>query len=168
MRKLGIAVGCIVFTFCALTHAADEEEYYTWVDENGITNYAERNPQGYNARFVTGDEQRFGYNARRGAEEFEPTPSVENNANNAAPEEDQDQDQDQDIDIAAERERIDNEIAAAKKSNCNIGKRNLAQLESYDRIKVKDDDGSVRILSNEEKEKKVSAAKTTIRENCSG
>jgi hypothetical protein len=32
------------------THAA--QEYYTWIDENGVKNYAQRNPRGYKARRV--------------------------------------------------------------------------------------------------------------------
>jgi hypothetical protein len=55
----------------------------------------------------------------------------------------------------------------AKKSNCNIGKLNLAQLQNYHRIKVQGDDGQVRVLSDEEKQSRVDKAKTTIRENCS-
>ena len=33
------------------THAA--QDYYTWIDENGVKNYAQRNPRGYKARRVS-------------------------------------------------------------------------------------------------------------------
>ncbi|HAK52927.1 MAG TPA: hypothetical protein DCM54_13640 [Gammaproteobacteria bacterium] len=34
-------------------------EYYTWVDENGVTNYSQRSPEGYSAEHIT-ESQRFG------------------------------------------------------------------------------------------------------------
>lgn len=33
------------------THAA--QDYYTWIDENGVKNYSQRNPRGYKARRVS-------------------------------------------------------------------------------------------------------------------
>ena len=53
--------------------ATAAEEYYTWVDENGVVNYAERNPQGYDARHVTPNEARFGRKIRP---QFAPQPEA--------------------------------------------------------------------------------------------
>ena len=38
----------ILFVICGFlaSPVIGEAEYYTWVDENGVTNYAERNPRG--------------------------------------------------------------------------------------------------------------------------
>ena len=75
---------------------------------------------------------------------------------------------DLDTQIAIEKARIDQEISQAKKSNCAIGKRNLVQLEAYARIKIKDDDGTERTLTDSEKASRIAEANQTIRENCRG
>ena len=157
MRKLestASLMGLLVLFFTSISHA--EDEYYTWIDEDGVVNYSERNPQGFDARFVTRG-QRFGYQADDPPEQEPPkqtaTPAVE-------------EERDIDAEIATQKARIDKEIAAAKKSNCNIGKLNLAQLQNYNRIKVEGDDGQIRVLSEEEKQSKIDKAKTTISENC--
>jgi hypothetical protein len=164
MGKLEFTASLILIAALTVSSAASaEEEYYTWVDENGITNYAERNPSGYEARFVTREQQRFGYRTKEnkpeapGAEDAQGTAGATADANS-----------DIDAEIAEEKNRIDQEIAAAKKSNCNIGKLNLAQLSNYNRIKVKDDEGEVRILSDEEKQGRIDRAQATIAENCGG
>ena len=59
MGKLEFAVGLFCAVLLALPVLA-EEDYYTWIDENGVVNYSERNPQGYNAQYVR-REARFGY-----------------------------------------------------------------------------------------------------------
>ena len=158
MRKLESTAGLIglLILVCATTSNA-EDEYYTWVDEDGVVNYSEHNPQGFDARFIT-SSQRFGYQSDEPLEQEAP----EQTAAPAA-----DEERDIDVEIATQKARIDKEIAAAKKSNCNIGKLNLAQLQNYNRIKVQDDDGQVRVLSEEEKQSRIDRAKTTISENCS-
>ena len=162
MRKLESTAGLIglLILVCAATSNA-EDEYYTWVDEDGVVNYSEHNPQGFDARFIT-RSQRFGYQSEEplGQEAPEQT-ATRRTAAPAAENE-----RDIDVEIATQKARIDKEIAAAKKSNCNIGKLNLAQLQNYHRVKVQDDDGQVRVLSEEEKQSKIDRAKTTISENC--
>ena len=157
MRKLestASLMGLLVLFFTSISHA--EDEYYTWIDEDGVVNYSERNPQGFDARFITRGH-RFGYQTDDPPEQKPPAqtakPAVE-------------EERDIDAEIATQKARIDKEIAAAKKSNCNIGKLNLAQLQNYNRIKVEDDDGQIRVLSEEEKQSKIDKAKTTISENC--
>ena len=161
MGKLETAagfIGLLIMMFCQLTLA--ETEYYTWIDENGVVNYAEHNPQGYEALFVTSD-QRFGLR-----NPLKPTleSPLETTDTTAAAIEDEDE-VDIDVQISRERARIDKEIAKAKRSNCNIGKLNLAQLENYNRIKIKDDSGAIRVLSADEKASRISKARETIREN---
>ncbi len=151
------------------TPAYGETEYYTWVDENGVTNYAQKNPTGYEAEHIT-SQARFGYSRYRQAQEESEEPADDStsddgaNADNVAPA----GDPNAEGFIAKERARIDAEIAKAKSTNCGIGKRNLAQLEAYARIKVRGDDGGVTILSDAEKAAKIADAKKTIKENCTG
>ena len=147
-------IGLLILVSAATSNA--EDDYYTWVDGDGVVNYSEHNPQGFDARFIT-RSQRFGYQSDEPLEQEAPEQAA-----TAAEEE-----RDIDVEIATQKARIDKEIAAAKKSNCNIGKLNLAQLQNYNRIKVQDDDGQIRVLTEEEKQSRIDKAKTTIRENCS-
>ena len=157
MTKLESTAGLIgLLILVSATTSNAEDEYYTWVDGDGVVNYSEHNPQGFDARFIT-RSQRFGYQSDEPLEQEAPEQAA-----TAAEEE-----RDIDVEIATQRARIDKEIDAAKKSNCNIGKLNLAQLQNYNRIKVQGDDGQVRVLSAEEKQSRIDRAKTTIRENCS-
>jgi len=162
MRKLESTAGLmsiLVLLYASTSNA--EDDYYTWIDENGVVNYSEHDPQGFDARFVS-RSHRFGYQSDEPLEQETPEQSATQGTAAPAPEEERDID----TEIAIQKARIDKEIAAAKKSNCNIGKLNLAQLENYNRIKVEDEDGQIRVLSEEEKQSRVDKAKTTISENC--
>ena len=163
MRKLESTAGLVALLILLFSATSNAAEYYTWVDENGVVNYAEHNPQGYSAQHVSAS-QRFGYAGDAQNNPSETPPQVED----AASDPDQLDDKAIDAQIADEKARIDKEIASAKKSNCAIGKRNLAQLQAYARIKVKDDDGTERLLTDSEKNTRISKAKQTISENCTG
>ncbi len=153
-------IGLLILLYATTSNA--EDEYYTWIDEDGVVNYSEHNPQGFDARFIT-SSQRFGYQSDEPLEQEAPEQTATQQTAAPAAEEERDID----VEIATQRARIDKEIATAKKSNCNIGKLNLAQLQNYNRIKVQDDDGQIRVLTEEEKQSRIDKAKTTIRENCS-
>lgn len=57
-------------------------------------------------------------------------------------------------------------MAKVKQDNCRIGTQNLARLESYSRIKVRDDNGEERFLDYEEKAQRTDEARALIRDNC--
>ena len=132
--------------------------YYTWVDENGITNFSERDPKEYNATFVS-SEARFGIQQRRQAAPQSPA----SYGSKGLPEDTKTSEDEQ---IGAEQELVRQQIAKAKQSNCEVGKRNLAKLQAFARIRVKDDEGKETMLSDEEKQQRMEQARITIRENC--
>lgn len=140
-----------------------------WVDENGVTNYSERNPQGYDAMHVT-RSLRFGEQLRAPEEEDEMTrrPSGSRPGANAPAEAVQPSEPDPGALIDNERAAIAAQIAATKRQNCEIGKRNLASLEAFARIRVSDGNGGERVLTDAEKADRIEAARQTIRENCTG
>jgi hypothetical protein len=155
---------CIAITFslCALTTSLDaKEDYYTWVDENGITNYAERNPQGYKARHVS-TIRRFGEQVAPKAGKTSKIPDSPRGTSEGTTE------ANPDYAIAKERALLAAEIASEKKSNCRIGKNNLAKLEMFSRVRISDEKGQNRTLSPEEKSLKEDDARNIIRENCPG
>ncbi|MFT5562180.1 MAG: hypothetical protein ACJAYE_003151 [Candidatus Azotimanducaceae bacterium] len=151
-----IVIPALITGACAVTATA-EEEYYTWVDENGITNYSERNPEGVNATFVSRN-QAFG---RRAAEEGRPKPQAQLPQNDTPV-------VDPDALVNEQAAAIAAEISEIKRKNCEIGKSNLAQIKAFSRIRISDEQGENRILTDEEKEARGDKARGTIRENCTG
>ncbi|MBL4682759.1 MAG: DUF4124 domain-containing protein [Pseudomonadales bacterium] len=144
----------MTLTFSAYTVLA-AEDYYTWVDENGVTNYAEKNPLGYQARFVS-KSRTFGQRIATPTPALPNIPDEPSSVNEVNP----------DAAIAEERAVIAAEIATAKKSNCSIGKKNLARLEMFSRVRVTDQNGQTRILTTEEKSAKENEARQIIKDNC--
>jgi hypothetical protein len=134
--------------------ALGETDYYTWVDENGVTNYAEKKPAGYQYRYVT-SSNRFGYR----------------NTSNAEPEDfDEPAEQQAVVDpdevIAEERAKFEAALAEEKRFNCDIGKKNLTRLETFARIRIKDDDEVERLMTSDEIDLKKIESRTLIKENC--
>ncbi len=134
--------------------ALSESDYYTWVDENGITNYAERKPDNYQARYVT-RAHRFGYR------EPDEQDTAETQQEAEEPEE-----VDPDKIIAAERAKFEAELAEEKRFNCDVGKKNLTRLETFARIRIKDENGNERIMTREEMDAKEAESRQLIRDNC--
>ncbi len=158
--KVFKAGAIVTFAALSLNAVTQEAEYYTWVDENGITNYAERNPEGINAVFV-GKNRAFG---RPGQQTFpNETPSTPDASPNSPP-----PTIDPDQLVEENAAALAAEVAETKRRNCDIGKNNLAQIRAFARIRVSDELGENRILTDAEKEAKAEQARQVIRENCSG
>jgi len=141
-----------------------EDAYYTWVDENGVTNYSQRDPKNKEAIYITRSAVRFGRRSlsEPAPEDSDQAPTADENTADgeagAGPE----------AQMQQERDEVQKEIARIKASNCEIGKRNLAKLEAYARIRVTDDAGAESVLSEEDKQSRVDQAKNTLSENCTG
>jgi hypothetical protein len=165
LRTKNSARSCLaglILGICAASVTAQEAEYYTWVDENGVTNYAERNPEGINATFV-GRGRAFG---RPGSlfESGEPAgavPAVTESGEEATA-------IDPDLLVEESAAALAAQLAEQKRANCEAGKNNLAQLRAFARIRVSDELGENRILTDEEKAERTEQARQVIRDNCSG
>lgn len=161
-----ILVAFMVTAVITAQVALSEEEYYTWVDENGVTNYAERNPEGIDATYVT-SSRAFGQRAvpandrandRRPQGNSASPDTTATNSNGPDP----------DALVDEQAAAMAAELASIKRKNCEIGKNNLAQLKAFARLRVTDENGENRILTDEEKEARSETARQTIRDNCTG
>ncbi len=159
MRNL-IPYLLVLFVIALPSQAA---EYYTWIDENGVTNYSERNPNGYDAEHIT-KTRRFGERVLPRSDP-QPTNAPATGTNSSTTGQ---AGADPDAVIEKERAALAAEIAETKRKNCNIGKQNLAQLEAFARIRVSDEKGENRIITDDEKATRVTEARQVIRENCTG
>jgi len=142
------------------------EDYYIWVDENGVTNYSQRDSKEYHAQHVT-QANRPDLNRGRpqAATRLAPAAPAETTAaTTAAPAEEIDPD----ALVAEQAAALASELAEARRTNCEAGKQNLAQLQAFRRVRVTDDKGVNRILTEAEKAEKTDSARQLVRENCSG
>ena len=142
----------------ASVHSA---EYYTWVDENGVTNYSQRKPPDLETTHVT-PTYTFGTSRARPEPEPEVT-TPDSSAITSGGEE-----IDPDALVAEEREKYEAELAEERKVNCDLGKQNLARLQTYARIRVRGDDGSMRYLTDSEMQQKKKESREAIKIHCRG
>ena len=152
MINTWIYLGLMLILLVPIT-ALPAEGYYTWVDDNGVTHYSEYKPNDYPAKRID-DTPVFG--RKKLIAPDTPGPVV-NPAKQAI---------DPDRLVAAERDRLQAKIMRIKQSNCALGKRNLATLLAYGRIRVSDEKGENRVLSEAEKAAKSEQARQIIRDNC--
>ena len=158
-----------LFILSLVTSAASAgQDYWVWVDKNGITNYAEHEPDGIaNARHITTavpfGERIPGVDSSSGTDQAagRPGSSAKDDASGKGG-------VNPDAAVAGQKAAIKSEIAEIKRKNCEIGKNNLAKLESYSNIRVKDANGKVRVLSEQEHQARIKQARQVITQNCSG
>jgi hypothetical protein len=170
MKNLILILGLIIGMCCFIAVTATaEQEYYTWIDENGITNYAERNPEGVLATFVSRNQsfsQRARNNTGQDGRPQSTAPNAAESSGNSSASNPRGPDPDALVNeqaalLAAER-------AGIQRQNCEIGKSNLAQLKAFSRLRVTDEKGENRILTEDEKQARADVARQTIRDNCTG
>ncbi len=154
------------------------QDYYVWVDTNGVTNYAQQKPQGFESRLIS-SSQRPGSDraivdttrgSRPGAQAFDAAAQAEQTAKRAAASKAAPivEEVDPDEIIAEDRAIVAAKINEQKRANCDIGKKQLTTLEMFRRIQVKGDDGEDRVLSDEEKATRTATARQITRDNCQG
>jgi hypothetical protein len=150
-----IALLFIMLYLPSQTLNAAGEAYYMWIDENGVTNFGQKDPKEYESVYVRSSNHDVRLNRPR-----LPKPDPKETPASRK------QEVDPDIEIQDERDDIKEQIAKIRASNCQIGKRNLAKLEAYARIRVRGDDGEERVISEEEKQDRTAKARKTVTENC--
>ena len=167
MRNL---ICVLIVAFVSVSALA--QDYYIWVDEYGVTNYAQKKPQGVDSRLVSAskggsqaivDTQR---GSRPGARAYDAAIQTETDEQAEPTGEDANEEIDPDDIIAEDRAAVAAKIAEQKRSNCDIGKKQLTTLEMFRRIRVKDENGEDRVLSAVEKATRTATARQIIRENC--
>ena len=158
------SLACIALALLFSPVSLHSAEYYTWVDENGVTNYSQRKPADLETTHVT-PTYTFGTSRARPARDPEPAApdSTSTTATTTGGEE-----IDPDALVAEERAKYEAELADERKQNCSLGKQNLARLQTYARIRVRGDDGQMRYLSDQEMEEKRKESREAIKFHCRG
>jgi hypothetical protein len=151
---------------------------YRWLDDNGIVNYSERKPKdvpesrvtlvsrdvktrsGSRARQTRQDEVTLASNTRTRTAPPTTVPELPQKADLSA---DQQAMLEKLQQAEAERQAT---VAQIKNDNCDRSRRVLSNLSQNARLKVSGKDGTVRVMSEEERQKGISDAQRGIAENC--
>jgi len=161
MQKIRINLGLILSILVLLANKGYcQQEYYIWVDENGVTNYAERAPAGYRPTHVTSNP-RFGYNERPQMQSPEQNVKETGASVDLIPKA-----IDPDEAIAEQKAKYKTKLTNEHKQNCELGKQNLARLETFARIRVLAENGEYRYLSPEEITERKRDSRETIIAYC--
>jgi hypothetical protein len=125
---------------------------YRWVDENGVTQYSQSPPPEGKATIIKPP----------------PKPSTPPDATMKKLKAQLDAINKEKKGNADAKAKADGEAknAEIKKQNCENAKKNLATLEQSPRIRMKMDDGSYKMLADEERTAQIEKAKENIKKNC--
>lgn len=154
--KQVIATSLLLFSvlFAGLTQAG--QNYYKWVDDRGVTHYGSQPPHQYvesATKIKISSTTPSGHKAAESKREdrskmlADKTKKVKENT---AP-------------IETQATKEEEEI---RKKNCDTYKGNLAIMNQSSRIREKNEDGEMVMLSEEVKQEKMKAAKDFIAEFC--
>lgn len=149
MFNKGIAPALVLILAALPVHA----EFYKWVDDHGVTQYSQRPPP-------AGHYQEMKMRA--------PTPSDE--GQQAQPKA-QDKQPKQDSKAAAPPNTPPDKLSpaerqAAMRQNCQLARERLSQLASHGRVRYTAADGSVRVMSEEERQAKLAESRKMANEMC--
>ncbi len=135
--------------------------YYTWVDEQGLTYYSATPPSGVDSSQVKTLQMNSGTKTSRSstfAPATTPAPTPTPNTDQA------DSNAEEKADPAFKQQLADAEVT--RKKNCETAKNNKVQLTLKNRIRLLTDDGTYRILSEEEKQQEIRMAEEAIDTYC--
>ena len=135
--------------------SAQAKDVWMWVDANGVTNYTQQKPHGVNARRISSadiarsvsDQQNLGPVAD------EPL-STEQRSTMARLKEEQ---------RAAERQ-----IATQHQEKCLAARDRLTKLIQSPQIRIREENGAVRSLGEDERQMEISQAQQQIARHCTG
>ncbi len=146
VMKLKVSAVALLLTVAGGTVQA---EIYKWTDKQGVQHYSEQPPASSNY------------------EKVKPSyaPAV---VPPAAQPKDQSQGDPKktDPDRAQQEQKYKEEAARVRQQNCETVQQRLADLESSPRITIKDTDGTLKRLSDDEREAKITDAQELIKKYC--
>lgn len=149
MNKGIILLTGLILGLSLTANADTKKTTYKWRDDNGVIQYTQTPPaDGISYQVIS-----IKTNA--------PQPSSTLNAGASG------QDSEADEAGSAKREQLAAKTEAElKKKNCEISRQNLATLTNIARIRIPDDNGGTRLLTDEERAAKLKDTETQIKENC--
>ncbi len=159
MTKLAIRMSAIALA-CTFTTSALADTY-RWVDAEGVVNYSERKPRGVDAELVSRTSVP---RTETRPIETAPPPGIPG-ATQSQPELSERQQEMLTELQTAETDRQD-QVAKIRQDNCDTARRVLENLTVRDRVRVRMEDGTTRMLGEEERQARIAEAQQGIVTNC--
>jgi hypothetical protein len=150
MRILFLAGLILVGT--AISSFVEAKEFYKWVDDDGVTHYTVRAPKDRPSTLIRtqvgtggskGNSQAIPASRALPGDETGSDPKAKSKQDKAAP-----------------------QMTAVDPQRCSVAKANIDTLSNHARIKVTEGDGSIRYLSDSERNEKMAEAEAAMRESC--
>ncbi|MFU8816396.1 MAG: DUF4124 domain-containing protein [Pseudomonadales bacterium] len=140
-------------------------DVYRWVDADGVVNFTQQKPQGFDAERVR---------AQTGERIDRSTVSTGSTATPAARAaggrtdpalDDQQRSMLAGLEAAEQARRL--ELAKIRDANCQQARTVLEHLSTRGRIRVRGDDGSEQVMPEEERQQRIAEAQRGVAANCS-
>ena len=136
-------------------------DIYRWVDSRGVVNYTQQKPNDVSSTLVGKATQ----GQRQLAPSAPATPAVDANPQTGQAELTQAQQAKLD-DLKEEQKQRELALAERRQANCNQARSTLEQLTTSTRIRVREEDGEVRAIPEEERLSRIEQTQIAIAEYC--
>ncbi len=132
---------------------------YRWIDKNGVLNYSQIKPEGVDAEKVL---TRSNMTTRDSA-----TPPSDPALDAAAGKPKLTEGQQRKLDeLKALQQQEEQQIAEIKKSNCEKSQKVLERLKLKEHVRVRNTDGTERVIGEDERQQRMNEAQIGIAINC--
>ncbi len=128
---------------------AVQAEIYKWTDKQGVQHYSEQPPASSKYETI-----KPSYAPAATPPAAQPKDQPQSDAKKA------------DLERALQEQKYKEEAARVRQQNCETVQQRLADLESSPRITIKDTDGTLKRLSDDEREVKITDAQELIKKYC--
>jgi hypothetical protein len=129
-----------------------EARTYKWVDDNGVTQYSQTPPPKRDYEVVHGPAKPATGSEKTASDLEIRLHQFEQRRDEAAKQK-------------AERQKA-KQVNAQRRTDCEKSKQNLEYLENHPQIRLTDEDGSVRYLTEKERQEKIQASRDNINKLC--
>jgi hypothetical protein len=155
-RRLYLCFGLCCALGCS--SSAWSAEIYRWVDESGTINYTQHKPIGVDFTQLTTAGRpvhvsRRSADAKAGVED--PAKDKLSKAEQALLD-----------DRKARQEERQAEIARIRDANCSKSRRMLTRLTATERIRIRENNGDERVMTEDERQQRISNTQQNIVDNC--
>ncbi len=162
MRQLAL---CLIAALFATNATADT---YRWVDADGIVNYAERKPHGVDAELIN-----TSYSRKPASAPTSSAPAPAPSSPRSIPSDDQPvqenlspEQQQMLTELRQNESSRQKQVEKIRQDNCERSRRVLNNLTSRGRIRINQQDGSQRVMPEDERQQRISEAQQGIVANC--
>lgn len=144
--------GTLLAMTLILAAAGANAAMYKWTDQNGNVQYGQFPPTGVEAERIS---------ASGTTRKVEPQDSKSPQQRLEELEEQKKQEGEQEAETAATQQ-----LAAQRRNNCELARKNLAVLQEEGHHRVRLPDGTVTYLTDEQRQQRVDQANQQIKDNC--